>query len=64
MHLQNGIENALERGVLKKTTKNYARKAISILKHLSRTRERGFYYRVKMCAEIDAKWLILLSWRK
>ena len=93
MHLQNGTENALERGVLKKrSTKNYARGAISILKHpfarvrkgafekklrkttrerpfrfyfpFPRTHERGFYYRVKMCADIDAKWLILLSWRK
>ena len=42
MHLQNSTENALERGVLKKrSTKNYARRAISILKHLSRVYERG-----------------------
>ena len=30
-----------ERGLLKKTTKNYTRRAISILKHLSRVYERG-----------------------
>lgn len=32
----------VRKGCFEKTTKNYARKAISILKHLSRTRERGF----------------------
>ena len=43
MHLQNGTENALERGVLKKTTKNYARRAISILKHpFARVRKGAF----------------------
>ena len=42
MHLQNGIENALERGFLEKPMKNYARKAISILSPLSRMHERGF----------------------
>ena len=123
MHLQNGIENTLERGLLKKvyeklrvkghfdfkhpfararkgafeknyeklrakgyfdfktpfractkgvfekkSTKNYARKAFSILKHrFARARKGVFpigYYRLKCVLPLDAKRLILLSWRK